>query len=90
MIENDGPKIDPKQAVDLAEVRRRAEEAELVEAAEEARRREQEMVAWFAAMKRAFRGVGGVKHRDRILAWKRAIEKAEREDKPLWVPWVRR
>jgi hypothetical protein len=83
MTENSGPKIDPKQAVDLAAVGRAADEREAQRAADEERERAVEAARWFKAMKRAFKGTGNIKHADRVRNLRRAAERAQRENREL-------
>jgi hypothetical protein len=78
MIENTGPRIDPKQAVDLSKVGREADERRLQELEQAEREAEEKTRRWFKAMKSAFKGTGFT-HAQRVRNLQLAAQRAERE-----------
>jgi hypothetical protein len=76
------PKIDPKQAVDLSEVARVAEERDREQAAEAEMQEQLEVQRWLKAMKRAFKGTGFT-HAQRVRNLQLAAQRAERAGEEL-------
>ncbi len=71
-------KIDPKQAVDLAEVARLAEEKRVKDAAEQDARDREYVARWHRAMKKAFKGTGFTPW-DRKIFLKAHLQRLARE-----------
>lgn len=71
-------KIDPKQAVDLAEVARLAEEQRVKDAAAQRAEDEAYVRNWHRAMKKAFRGTGYPPWKRRIFL-KAELQRQQRE-----------
>jgi hypothetical protein len=82
MIDNDGPQIDPKQALDLSEVARAAEERDREERAAAERREQIEVQRWLKAMRRAFKGTGFT-HAQRVRNLQLAAQRAARAREEL-------